>query len=576
MQKYPSVSIILQIELTISYIVLFGGFRMQLFETERIHFDKLVKKEMQTLKGKGNHVGSAVGKTVFFSPCEQLTAKIKQKSGTGNEESKRYFDAKNQASAELRRLYGELRPITDAAWIFLMQLILLDDDLFSHLPTLYLAEGKSAEETVRLIRDYFIHSLCGGAGGENLIALSLDVDDVATRILKALGSSIRVPTLPQSSIIVSNSPLPSFVAEHREKISGIVTRNLPPSSSIIELSHSLLIPLICTDGEISESLTDKNALIDGAKGCLYVDPDLATLSGFTEASRSRINEEKEGEENRGEIFDKEGKRINFLVELDSPNDVKKLRPSLCDGIGKFSSEELYLIDMCPPDEELLFDEYRKIAETMPTKPVIIRAFKTEGGVHLSSLITESDNGTHGELYVTYDTTLRNQLRAVMRAAAYGTLYFCLPSALRYSDLFTCASLMEEIAGELYEEEREYNPVPLGVCVCDAASAIMCEKLLEECDFLVIDLEKLCESLSANANFSKKSHEDNVPLNALRLLLCSIIKSAKKKKRKTVLSLGKSFSADNLPSETLDGFLNISCPQSLLSNLKKQLAEKQKG
>jgi prefoldin subunit 5 len=128
--------------------------------------------------------------------------------------------------------------------------------------------------------------------------------------------------------------------------------------------------------------------------------------------------------------------------------------------------------------------------------------------------------------------------------------------------------MEEIAGELYEEEREYNPVPLGVCVCDAASAIMCEKLLEECDFLVIDLEKLCESLSANANFSKKSQEDNVPLDALRQIIGNIQKTVQKKKKRVILSLGKTYSVEGALNDMIKDFTFISASSESISKIKK--------
>ena len=114
---------------------------MHLFEAQKLRTDA---KEMQTLKGKGNHVGSTVGKTVFFAP------RIKSISGKSahhdkEKERERYFNAHRSASSELRRLYGELRSESEAAWLFLMHIALLDDELFSRIPELYLSEGKSAE-----------------------------------------------------------------------------------------------------------------------------------------------------------------------------------------------------------------------------------------------------------------------------------------------------------------------------------------------------------------------------------------------------------------------------------------------
>ena len=146
---------------------------MHLFEAEK---QKARENGMRTLRGKGNHAGSAIGKTVFFSPRKKH---IETEDKNVQTESERYHTARREALSSLRRLYGELRSESDAAWIFLMQITMLDGNLFTNVPELYLSEGKSAEDTVLLCRDYFYSVLCGGAGGENLMPLALDVEDVS-------------------------------------------------------------------------------------------------------------------------------------------------------------------------------------------------------------------------------------------------------------------------------------------------------------------------------------------------------------------------------------------------------------
>ena len=545
---------------------------MHLFEAERTGTDE---KGMRTLRGRGNHTRSAIGKTVFFAPRERYN-KTRVPCLGYEEERKRYFSAHSRASAELRRLYGELRMDCDAAWIFLMQLSLLDDELFSSIPELYLKEKKSAEESTLLCRDYFMSVLCRGAGGENLSALALDVEDVSVRILCALGNDVAPPSLTDQSIILTRTPLPSYIAEQRAMINGIAVASLTDTTHINELATSLSIPFLHTDTELSESLADKIALIDATKGYLHIDPDLNTLSHFSDEEQLKRNEEKEAsEESKNTVKNSDGKKLNFLAELENEAELKRLRTSLVDGIGRFSSEELYLREMQAPDEELLFEEYRRLAEAMPTKPVIIKALKTSGTVHLSSIISGNDNDSHADLYVTQDTTLRTQLRAVMRAAAYGSLEFSLPATKRYSDIFTCATLMDELSRELYEEEREFNPVPLGAFVSDVASALMCDKLLDECDFLIIEKEKLCKSL-ADSSESISLEDDSICFDALCTIVGNIQKSAQKKKKRLILSLGKDGSLDGLSKELIFRFTYISSPLGTVSSLKKALIEKQKG
>ena len=116
-----------------------------------------------------------------------------------------------------------------------------------------------------------------------------------------------------------------------------------------------------------------------------------------------------------------GKKITLLSEVNRSSELDPSLPSKCDGIGIFSSEELYLKNTCLPDEELLFERYRKAAELMPTKPVTIRSFHTSADVRISKIISEKDGEKVGELYVFRDRSLRTQLRALMSAS----LCYCI-------------------------------------------------------------------------------------------------------------------------------------------------------
>ena len=189
-----------------------------------------------------------------------------------------------------------------------------------------------------------------------------------------------------------------------------------------------------------------------------------------------------------------------------------------------------------------------------------------------AIISEDTAGERGELYVLYDKTLHTQLRAVMRAAVYGSLYFLLPQSDRYSDISQCAELMEEISTELYEEDREFTPVPLGSVIDTVSSALMCEKIIEECDFIVIDTEKISCAVCENDIKKEALDSDCIYFDAMEHLVASIAKAVTKKKKRAVLSLGKNNLTEAFYPSCTSDFWAVSSSLENLSRLKKTIFE----
>ena len=524
------------------------------------------------IRGRGNHSGRAIGKASFFLPDFKS-----EKHSVSNEKSEeeRYFEARKSLLSKLRRLYGDLRKDCGGAWVFLMQISLLCDEIFTELPHLYLAEGKSAYETVLLCRNYFYSVLCKKEGGENLLAVSADIDDISTRLINEINQDeIKAP--PTQTVLLCHTPPTSYIAEWRELLSGVVSEPTASESHLCELTLSLGIPFISAKEDFLSDLTDTtgNALIDSECGCLYINPDLATLSRFAEDEKMR----KDEEENDillsvKPIIKENGKKMLVFAELSGLSELNHLSARCYDGIGKIASEESYLAEMCLPDEDTLFEEYRRAAEAMPTKPIVIRGFRTFGSVRIESIISENSLGESPELYVLYDSTLRTQLRAIMRASVYGSLQFLLPQSDRYSSISQCASLMDELSAELYEEDREFSPIPLGSTIDTVSSALMCDKILEECDFAVVDAEKLYLALGENQNSEGDLTDgDNIHLDALTRLIQKIAEAAAKKKKRAILSLSKNSPENIFPPSLLCEFFAVSAPIENLSKIKKFILE----
>ena len=201
------------------------------------------------IKGKGNHSGRAIGKTSFFMPDLTLLEHLPDDEKS---EEALYFDARKKLLEKLRRFYGELRDGNGCAWIFLMQISLLCDDIFTELPRLYLCEGKSAAQTVLLCRDYFYSVLSKKEGGENLSEVSADIDDISVRLLNEINQK-DIPCPPRQSILLCHNPPASYIAEWREDLAGIVSEDGAALSHHASLALSLGIPYLSTRDELSRS-----------------------------------------------------------------------------------------------------------------------------------------------------------------------------------------------------------------------------------------------------------------------------------------------------------------------------------
>ena len=536
---------------------------MRISSIEGSHITR-TNKEQHIIRGKGNHVGSGVGKTTFW---ESDPASISTRNTLSTNETERYFEARRSHIKRLRRLYGELRTESDAAWIFLMQITLLCDSLFTITAEELLSKGKSAAETVMLCRDIFYNSLCVSEGGENLKSLSADVEDVCSRLLNEITKTDVIPPKSQS-ILLSYLPLPSYVAEWRNVISGVVECAERENGALRDLISSFGLPYLLTDNKDLCTLEEKNAIIDSDKGCLYINPDINTLTSFAERKKELLNE-ADLERFSEPVILKNAKKLLVFAEINTLDEFTSSLERTADGIERFLNEDICIKESSTPDEEILFDEYRRAAEAIPTKPVIINGISVTGTVHLES-VSSKDNGEDA-LYVLYDNTLRIQLRAIMRAAVYGTLFFVLPKSERYSDLTACAALLDELSAELYEEDREFSPVTFGAIIDSVPSAIMCDKIIEECDFLIVNEKKLSKSVCANSE-SNQNHGEDARSDCLYRLLSSIADTVQKKKKKAILSFDKNGIPEPLLCELLCKFWAISIPAEALIQTKRKLME----
>ena len=305
---------------------------------------------------------------------------------------------------------------------------------------------------------------------------------------------------------------------------------------------------------------------------MHISPDLSTLEDFSELEEKKRQYEKRlASISECEVRSAEGKKLSIFAEIERDCEIDHSLPLRCDGIGLLWCEELYLERLCMPDEDSLFERYRKAAELMPTKPVIIRAFRTSGEVRVNSMVSERNGERRGEVYVFQSASLKTQLRAAMRASVYGNIHFVLSPHGSHSNIGRCERITEELAQELHEENREFSTIQIGAQIDTPAEALTCKAFVRDADFVVINTQKLSELLDGTET-ADGEYESTIKNQALYILLSDIAKIKKETGKKFLVLLGKKADSQTVKKALALGFEDFSVAASALPETKLMMSE----
>ena len=525
-----------------------------------------------TLHCEGNKRGACLGRILFLDAPDLESVSVAKETSlsksSAEKELERYLLSLEKVRREREELYMSLKNECDAAWIFLMHTALLGGSLFGETATRYISEGKSAAEAVFGVMEHFSDSLT--AGKENLRALTIDVADLCASLLYRLSAFYSPASLAddEGRIILSAAPHPSFIAKNKRKISAMVASPAILRSSSLELLSALSIPTLLCEDELDFASDGEYAIADSDRGILHVSPDLSTLEDFSELEeKTRQREKRLSDLSERETKGADGKRISLFAEIEKAYEIEPSLASRCDGIGILSCEELYLERLCMPDEDALFERYRRAAELMPTRPVIIRALRSSCEVRINSMISERG----GEVYVFQSTALKTQLRAAMRASVFGNVCFLISPHGSHSSVSRCERLAEEAAQELSDEGREFSTVQIGLEIDTPAEALTCKSSVCDADFAVVNVERLSPLLDGEHAVDGE-YESTIKKEALGILLSEVAKIKKETRKKFLISLGKKADRQLLKKSLALGFDSFCVAASAIPETKLTISE----
>jgi phosphoenolpyruvate-protein phosphotransferase (PTS system enzyme I) len=527
--------------------------------------------------GHAHLVSHALLEVVHYQVPENLIA----------QEVARFDQAINTVKLDLETVKSQLpskSPAELAAFINTHLMILNDHTLADDPKLIIKNEQCNAEWALKQQMESIVEQF-DQIEDEYLRERKHDVVQVVERIIKVLlGRPSQVPVIEQEKaiILVAHDISPADAIQFKQhQFAAFVTDVGGATSHTAILARSLNIPSIVALQRARALIRDGELLIvDGTQGVVIVNPDKDTLAEYKlKQEQWQIEQQKLKRIKLTKAVTLDGTAIDLYANIEVPDDVVQVKASGASGIGLYRTEFLFMNRREAPTEEEQFEAYKAVAEAMEGKPVTIRTLDLGADKQINPETERScTNPALGlraiRLCLAEPQMFHVQLRALLRASAFGNIKILIPMLSSLTELRQTLLLLERAKQSLRLEKVDFNnDIEVGGMIEIPAAALCAEAFAKELDFLSIGTNDLIQySLAIDRTDDSVSHLYN-PLHPAILQLIEITLKAGKKLGKKVSVCGEMAGDSKLTRLLLGlGLRQFSMHPSHILSIKHQVLQ----
>lgn len=378
-----------------------------------------------------------------------------------------------------------------------------------------------------------------------------DLEQVVERLLRQLrgaasplqvadGQDSTVPSAePQTDgplVLIAHDLSPADMLQFKQSVfAGFVTDVGGKTSHTAIVARSMDIPAV-VGARTASTLVQQDdwVIIDGDAGVVIVDPSPIVLAEYEFKQRQgEVERERLSRIKNTPAVTLDGERIELLANIEQPQDTQAALAVGAVGVGLFRTEFLFMgRDGQLPGEDEQFDAYRRAVEGMQGLPVTIRTVDVGADKPLERHTRDDHlNPALGLRAIRWSLSepamFLTQLRAVLRAAAYGKINLLLPMVAHASEIRQVVALLARARAQLDERAEVYGSVRLGAMIEVPAAALCVRMFLRHFDFLSIGTNDLIQYTLAIDRVDESVAHLYDPLHpAILHLVASVIAEAR--------------------------------------------------
>jgi phosphotransferase system enzyme I (PtsI) len=383
---------------------------------------------------------------------------------------------------------------------------------------------------------------------EYLRARKQDVMQVGTRIMRALrehnvrsaAETASPQTFDHDTILIAHDIAPADMLQFKDRaLAGFITDVGGTTSHTAIVARGLGVPAVVATGRAREIIyEDEWVIIDGENGVVLVNPDELLMAEY----RALQVEQRMAQAGLNTLVGQatlttDGKPVALYANIERPADVSDVTRVGADGVGLFRSEFLFLNRSSLPDEAEQFEAYKTVAASLNGKPVTIRTLDIGADKSLSTAdYVISLNPALGLRAVRYclarPDMFLTQLRAILRASAFGQIKLLLPMISGVEQLRAALNMIEQARTQLREANIAFDAkMAIGVMIEVPSAVLVLPALLPMIDFISIGTNDLTQyTLAVDRGDSEVAHLYNETHPAVLQLIAQAIAATKKAKK----------------------------------------------